>query len=100
MSRFGAVRRTKIMPETQTWFNNCHASSIVKTGAGDFLCAFMGGEREEAPDLAIWLSRRENSVWRDPVRIKGEYGLPHWNPVLHRDGDRVWLFYKVGNGTP
>jgi predicted neuraminidase len=25
-----------------------------------------------------------------------EDGLAHWNPVLHVEGDRIWLFYKVG----
>ncbi len=89
-----------LFPEHQNWFNNCHASTLVRAGNGDLLCAFFGGEREGAPDMAIWMSRLSNKSWQPPVRIRHTYRLPHWNPVLHRDGNRIWLYYKVGPTVP
>ena len=100
MSRIRNVRQTMIMPEEQTWFNNCHSSTLVKIGDNDFLCAYMAGEREGMPDMSIWLSRCTNGVWQKPEKIKSIYRFPHWNPVLHFDGKRVWLIYKVGPSVP
>ena len=100
VSRIKNLKQAMIMPETQSWFGNCHSSTLVKTGPNDFLCAYMAGEREGMPDMSIWLSRCENGTWREPVRIKSIYRFPHWNPVLHFDGGRVYLIYKVGPSVP
>jgi predicted neuraminidase len=69
---------------------------VVQLPDDDLLCAFFAGEREGIGDTAIWLARRQATCWRKPTRLFAEDGLAHWNPVLHRDGNRIWLFYKVG----
>lgn len=90
------IEKEMIFSEDQTWFHNCHANTHIWTGETDYLVVFWAGTREGTPDQAIWLSRCEKGVWQDPVRIKYIYQLPHWNPVLHRSGHRIYLFYKVG----
>lgn len=100
MPRVNNPAQQLIFPETQSWFGNCHSSTLVKTGPSDFLCAYMAGEREGKPDMAIWLSRCENGRWLDPEPIKRIYRFAHWNPILHFDGRRVHLYYKVGPSVP
>jgi predicted neuraminidase len=80
----------------------CHASTIVETSSGNLLAAWFGGTHEKNPDVGIWLSRRENGKWLEPIEIvNGEWTLgrrfPCWNPVLFqpRNGP-LMLFYKVG----
>lgn len=90
------MEKELIFPEDQTWFHDCHANTQLWTGEKDCLVAFWAGTSEGTPDQAIWLSRCEKGVWQDPVRVKYIYQLPHWNPVLHRSGNRIYLFYKVG----
>ncbi len=77
-------------------FRQCHAATVVALPAGDLLAAFFAGTREGAGDTAIWLSRQQRGAWQPPVRLLAEPGLAHWNPVLHAEGSRLWLFYKVG----
>jgi predicted neuraminidase len=78
-------------------FAECHASTIVETGEGDFLAAWFGGGREGAGDVAIWLSRLSGGRWSEPQIVAREKGIPTWNPVLFRGrDDRIWLFYKFG----
>jgi len=77
-------------------FNHCHASTLVALPSGDLLAAYFAGPREGDGDTAIWLSRRRGGAWGAPVRAFAEPGLAHWNPVLHADGARLILFYKVG----
>jgi predicted neuraminidase len=95
-------------------FPECHASTIVETNAG-LLCAWFGGTREGARDVAIWLSRLEQDGWTKPEKIAdGQQPdgkqLPCWNPVLvgvppaggpeppegGTSAKNVTLFYKVG----
>lgn len=90
------IEKTFLLPTDHDLFNNCHASSIIYLPDGELLAAFFAGLREGEDDVAIWLSRTEGGVWQLPVRLIAEHGLAHWNPVLHRQGDKVWLFYKVG----
>lgn len=90
------LRKTPILAENHGNFDQCHASTLVQTGANDFLCAYMAGSGEGQPDMAIWLSRCIAGEWQPPRRIQSVYLLPHWNPVLHRAGNRIHLFYKVG----
>ena len=92
----GEAERTSLMPEGHGLFGNCHASSIVVLPDGGRLVAFFAGAREGAGDTAIWLSRWDGAGWGSPARIMAQDGVAHWNPVLHAEGDRVWLFYKVG----
>jgi predicted neuraminidase len=66
------------------------------------VAAWFGGTRERAPDVGIWLSRREKSGWTPSVEVANGVQadgtrLPTWNPVLFqpRTGP-LMLFYKVG----
>jgi len=94
--RLIAGPREALLPEGHALFGQCHAATLVELPSGDLLTAFFAGEREGAGDTAIWLSMRRNGAWLAPHRLMAETGLAHWNPVLHTEGERVWLFYKVG----
>ena len=79
-------------------FAQCHASTIVETGKGEFLAAWFGGEHEGARDAAIWMSRLSEGKWSKPRVIAREHRVAAWNPVLFRGrGNRIWLFYKFGH---
>ncbi len=82
-----------------------HASTLAETADGALLAAWFGGTAERAPDVEIWLARRDGSGsarWSAPrpvadgVQPDGTR-LPTWNPVLFqpREGPLL-LFYKVG----
>ena len=82
-----------------------HASTLVETTDGTLLAAWFGGTAERAPDVRIWLARRDGggaAPWSAPrpvaqgVQSDGTR-LPTWNPVLFqlRNGPLL-LFYKVG----
>lgn len=88
--------RELLAPDGHALFGNCHASTIVELPGDALLVAYFAGRREGEGDVAIWLSRREAGRWQPPQRAFAEPDLPHWNPVLHADGAKVWLFYKVG----
>jgi predicted neuraminidase len=93
------AERRPLLPEGHLRFNNCHASTVLPLPGGDLLVAFFAGTREGAGDTAIWLTRLRNGRWLEPERVLAEAGLAHWNPVLHTDGKRVWLFYKIGGNV-
>ena len=85
----------------QAPFPSCHASTIAETDSG-LVAAWFGGTDEKAPDVGIWLSRREAGKWTVPVEVAdgGQPGgkrFPCWNPVLFqvRNGPLI-LFYKIG----
>lgn len=90
------LKKQHIIQNPGGYFKNCHASTLLKTGPEDFLCAYMAGEREGMPDMAIWLSACKNGSWQPPVRVQHFYLMPHWNPVLHKQGGEIRLYYKVG----
>jgi predicted neuraminidase len=88
-------------------FPECHASTIAETH-GALVAAWFGGTEEKAPDVGIWLSRRVEGKWTDPVEVANgversaaddgkRARYPTWNPVLFQPtrGDLL-LFYKVG----
>ena len=52
----------------QAPFPSCHASTIVETDSG-LVAAWFGGTDEKAPDVGIWLSRREAGKWTAPVEV-------------------------------
>ncbi len=89
-------QRQEVIPHGHGLFNHCHASTLVVLPSGELLAAYFAGPREGDGDTAIWLSRRRGGAWDAPVRTFAEPGLAHWNPVLHADGARLILFYKVG----
>ena len=77
-------------------FPSCHASTVVELANGELLCAWFGGKDEGDPSVGIWLSRRAASGWSPPIEVAKEKSVPCWNPVLFTVGDRLWLYYKVG----
>jgi len=81
---------------TQAGFEQCHASTIDELPGGDLMAAWFGGRREGDKSVAIWGSRRHEGTWSDPVVLAREPDVPCWNPVLFRNDDKLWLFYKVG----
>ena len=86
--------------EEESQFAQCHASTICPLPDGQIAAAWFGGTHEKAPDVAVWFSRRVNGVWSRPVIAADAEHVPCWNPVLFLDGDRLLLFYKVGNEIP
>ena len=81
-------------------FQSCHASTLVTLPDGRIMAAWFAGSAEGRPDVDIWFSVRERDGWSPPSIAAQEAGLPHWNPVLFRDGETVLLFYKVGHAIP
>lgn len=74
-----------------------HASTIVELQDGSILSAWFAGSREGAADVGIWGARRDISGWSKVFLLAKINAKPHWNPVLHRDGHEVVLFFKVGD---
>lgn len=99
MKELYVTKKEFIWDDPSDLYNACHVSTCIKNKQGDLLAAHFGGTKEGSPDLGIWLSRRMNGRWEKPRRIKYLYGFQHWNPILHQDGDKVILYYKVGHGT-
>ena len=83
-------------------FPSAHASTIVEVGKGEFLSAWFGGTHENAPDVAIYMSRRTSAGWSTPIEMAREPNTPCWNPVLFHakaaNGKpaRLWLYFKYG----
>lgn len=72
-----------------------HSSSLCFIGE-TLYCAWFSGPFEGSRDTSIFLSSRENNVWSPPQRVADAGAEPHWNPVLHHFGGKLWLFFKVG----
>ncbi|MDR3651838.1 MAG: family 78 glycoside hydrolase catalytic domain [Paludibacter sp.] len=85
-------------------FPQCHASTIAETNNGDLVAAFFGGAREGAPDVCIWVCRKEkgSDKWTAPEKaadgvISATERKACWNPVLYQMPEgKLYLFYKVG----
>jgi predicted neuraminidase len=80
-------------------FDSCHSSTIAETPAG-LLCAWFAGPYEGHPDVEIWLGRKVDGSWTNPVNIADDFEnnkrYPAWNPVLYYENGKTILFYKVG----
>ncbi|MEL0456062.1 exo-alpha-sialidase [Flavobacteriaceae bacterium SZ-1-7] len=83
-------------------YPSCHAATIVETTNGELVASWFGGTHERHPDVGIWLSKRKNGTWTEPVEVANgvqndTLRYPTWNPVLYQipNGD-LMLFYKVG----
>ena len=82
-------------------FPSCHASTVLETKDG-LLAAWFGGSYESNPDVCIYCSSYDGSLWSEPVMaadgvVSDTLRYPCWNPVLHRlDDGSIVLFYKVG----
>lgn len=90
------LERTGLLSAGGPGAASCHASTFVALPSGRRLAAFFAGTREGTGDTAIWLCRGGVSGWDRPERRFAEPGVPHWNPVLHAEGEHAWLFYKAG----
>ncbi len=82
-------------------FPECHASTIAETDNG-LVAAWFGGQHEKNPDVGIWVSRKMDGKWTEPVEVANGIQYegkrhPCWNPVLFQPKDGpLLLFYKVG----
>lgn len=90
----------ELLFEEGTFFPSCHASTVLPLDGGDVLVCYFAGTREGADDVGIWLSRRVEGIWRDPVRIAKVSDQPHWNPVLMPIPGGARLVFKVGPDVP
>lgn len=87
-------------------FAECHASTIAET-QGMLVAAWFGGTEEKNPDVGIWLSRKVDGKWSEPIEVANGVQqdaddakparYPTWNPVLFQPkAGPLLLFYKVG----
>ena len=83
-------------------FPSCHSATLCETGDG-LLAAYFGGTHERHPDVQIYLSRKNDGRWGEPVAVAdgvlpGDLPRqPTWNPVLFQPSNGpLMLFYKVG----
>ena len=83
-------------------FPSCHAATLCETDDG-LLASYFGGQHERHPDVLIYVSRRLNGTWGEPVPVADgmqsgdKPRQPTWNPVLFQPtGGPLMLFYKVG----
>ena len=82
-------------------FRECHASTLVSLGDGNYLVAWFGGTKEKNPDVGIWTSKGKPGNWSAPVQTMKIRGDAHWNPVLYNDGKgTIQLYFKVGKEIP
>lgn len=85
--------------EPEKFFPQCHASTleVLDYRTDEVLVSWFGGSYEKHPDVAIWLSRRKEGQWSEPIKIADQEYIPCWNPVLLKDNrGKIYLFYKVG----
>ncbi len=83
--------------ETDKYFNECHASTILPLRHGEAVAAWFAGSYESHVDVGIWLSIRTNDFWSEPVCVAKDENYPCWNPVLHAaENGVIYLYYKVG----
>lgn len=83
-------------------FPSCHASTIAQTSEG-LVAAWFGGTAEKDPDVGIWVSRKVDGAWSEPVEVANgvqheDLRYPTWNPVLFQSPGKgpLMLFYKCG----
>lgn len=96
-----AILAAEFIYDTAT-FPSCHSATLCETDDG-LLAAYFGGTHERHPDVEIYLSRRKDGRWGEPVSIadgilpNGGPRQPTWNPVLFQPKNGpLFLFYKVG----
>lgn len=87
--------------EDGAFFPSCHASTVLPLKNGIVLAAYFAGEYEKADDVAIWLSRRVDGIWLEPVKVAKVFpDVAHWNPVLMPIPGGARLIFKVGRTIP
>lgn len=88
-------------------FPQCHSATIAETTNGDLVSAFFGGTREGAPDVCIYVCRKEkgSNQWTKPALaadgiLKPDLRKACYNPVLFQMPDGpLFLFYKIGKNV-
>jgi predicted neuraminidase len=96
LARLDRLVKSERLFDAGSFFPSCHASTVLPLPDGIVLAAYFAGQQEGAPDVGIWLSRRVDGRWQDPVCVAKQEAQPHWNPVLFLAGTTVRLVYKVG----
>ena len=77
------------------FFPSCHASTVLPLKSGIVLAAYFAGSHENADDVGIWLSRREQGAWENPKCVAKVAPVAHWNPVLMPIPGGARLLFKV-----
>ena len=85
-----------LIAEYNTFFPECHASTVLPLENGRVLVAYFAGTKEKDPDVGIWLSIKQDGVWLKPRRVAKVRNDAHWNPVLFKTSEGVRLVFKVG----
>lgn len=88
-------------------FPQCHSATIAETANGDLVSAFFGGTREGAPDVCIYVCRKEKgtSIWTKPALaadgiLSSSVRKACYNPVLYQmPNGPLFLFYKIGKNV-
>lgn len=98
-AEFKIIENNYIFPELAS-SKQCHASTLCLSEKGTLICSWYQGTEEGSSDVTIWMSRKENdSEWSLPVMVAEGDGVPCWNPVLFKNKNQIFLFYKVGEST-
>ncbi len=92
------LESSKIFEEDK-YFNQCHASTVLKHGDKIF-CAFFAGTEEGEGDVRIFLTVNENGTWSAPVQMSETKNTACWNPVLYEKDGVIYLFFKIGKTIP
>lgn len=91
------IAKKEVINKAGTPTDNCHASTVLPLDNGEILVSWFGGTAEGKDDVKIYLSRRKDGVWSEPVKISVDEETPHWNPVLFKLNDgRIALYFKYG----
>ena len=99
LCRYEPLVPKQLLFSSPTPFNSCHASTVLPMSDEQILAAYFAGDKEGADNVGIWLSRCDHGRWQAPVRVAKVVDLPHWNPVLFKDGQTVHLYFKVGRSV-
>lgn len=92
--------KKELIFESSDQFVGCHASTLCYTD-DDILAAWFAGTHEGNADVAIYVSKRENSKWEVPRKVAKVNNQPHWNPVLFNSGNGIlYLYFKTGKTIP
>ncbi len=92
--KYTIITKKLIMEKSPT--NMCHASTLIKLGDGEFICAWFGGTLEGNKDTGIYISKSYRNTF-EPPKLIASSNEAHWNPVLFKlDSNKIILFYKVG----
>ena len=88
--------RQDIHPQDEN-FPGVHVASLAEAPNGDILYSFYAGTREQATDVATYMSRLAlgQRHWTVPEVIFDEPNRPDGNAVLWVDGPRTWLFFST-----